>query len=226
MPIGVYRKTKKHKQKIGKANKGKISYKKGRTYEEIYGKEKAKQIIKKISKTKIKYYKTHDAPMKGKKHSEETKEKFRKIKLGKKTGRKPMLGKSHSKKTKQLLSEKFKGRTFSKEAKKKMRISAIKRIERNHGIAHPNYNSKACEFFKTYDKKHNTNGQYATNGGEYYIKELGYYPDYINFDKKIIIEYDENYHKGQIKKDKGRQMEIQKLYPDFEFVRVKESKGV
>ena len=59
MVSGKYKKTKEHKKKIGLANKGKIRSLEtktklsklylGKTYEEIHGQEKAKQIKKKIS---------------------------------------------------------------------------------------------------------------------------------------------------------------------------------
>jgi len=110
----------------------------------------------------------------------------------------------------------------SEKRKKINRFLAIKRIEENHGICMPGYNKKACEFFKNYDEKNNTKGHYAVyGGGEHYIKELGYWPDYINFDKKIIIEFDEKYHNKRLEKDAIRQQQIQKLYPDFEFRRMK-----
>lgn len=66
---------------------------------------------------------------------------------------------------------------------------------------------------------------YATNGGEYQIKELGYFPDYINFELQIILEYDEekHYNNGNLcKYDVQRQKEIQEHFPDFEFRRVRE----
>jgi len=60
-------------------------------------------------------------------------------------------------------------------------------------------------------------------GGEYHIRKLGYFLDYINFYKKIIIEWDESYHfdeEGKLReKDVIRQKEIQKVFPDFKFIR-------
>jgi len=115
------------------------------------------------------------------------------------------------------------GRKLSKKTKLKQRQAAIRRIKENNGICWPSYNKKACEFFKSYDEKNNTKGHYAVyGGGEYHIKELGYFPDYINFEKKIIIEWDEKYHKYRKEKDKQRQKEIQEFYPDFKFLRYKE----
>jgi hypothetical protein len=89
----------------------------------------------------------------------------------------------------------------------------------------PGYNKTACEYFKKFDEEHNTKGRYAMyGGGEYKIEELGYFVDYINFDLKLIIEWDEprHYVNGQLRdKDIIRQEEIQKLYPYFEFRRIK-----
>lgn len=150
----------------------------------------------------------------------------------------------HSIITKNRISEKLKGNTNAKgirngksldelfgkdkagEIKKKMRVSAVKRIENRFGIVHPNFNLEACEFFKSFDKQHNTKGRYALSSkGEYFIEELGYFPDYFNPDLKLIIEYDElrHYKNGKLlDKDVKRQEEIMELYPDFEFIRIKE----
>lgn len=71
----------------------------------------------------------------------------------------------------------------------------------------------------------NTSGRYATNGDEYYIKELGYWSDYINFKSKLIIEWDEEkyYINGKLRnKDIVRQQEIQNFFPDFSFKRIRE----
>lgn len=115
---------------------------------------------------------------------------------------------------------------FSREHKKHLRIAAIKRVEQHCGIASPNFNLEACKFFKSFDKQNNTFGKYALyGGGEHQVKELGYFLDYINFDKKLIMEYDEPAHydkSGKLKqKDVKRQEEIQKILPDFEFKRIK-----
>lgn len=113
------------------------------------------------------------------------------------------------------------------ERKLKNRMAKIKQIEENHGICYPSYNKTACEYFKKFDEEHNTKGRYAIyGGGEYKIKELGYFIDYINFDLKLIIEWDERRHHyigGKLReKDIMRQQKIQKFYPDFEFKRIKE----
>ena len=116
------------------------------------------------------------------------------------------------------------------ETKRKQRIAAIKRMQKQSKageVVVPSFNFTACEFFAQFDKQFGINGQYATNGGEFHIKELGYFVDYFNPDVGIIMEWDEEYHykKGKLsQKDVERQREIENYFPDFEFLRVRESK--
>ncbi len=148
-------------------------------------------------------------------------------------------GKIHTEKTKAFMREKakyrvgdknaFYGKEHSLKSRKQMRISRIEVLNRQYmegGQVRPTYNSQACKFFELFDKDFNTKGLYATNGGEYYIKELGYFPDYVNFDLMLIIEWDEENHynaDGNLKaKDVRRQKEIQEYFPDFRFVRIRE----
>ena len=111
------------------------------------------------------------------------------------------------------------------ELRRKRRILAIKRMS-DSGGQFANYNREACEFFKAFDEKNNTKGRYAVyGGGEFYVRELGYWLDYINFELKTIIECDELYHfdeNGNLREsDIRRQKEIQELYPYFRFIRFK-----
>ena len=132
--------------------------------------------------------------------------------------------------TKGKTYEEIYGNEKAKELKsiraKDARTYMLKQIELNNGIPMPNYNLRACEWFKIFDKENNTKGRYAVyGGGEYHIKELGYYPDYINFEEKIIIEWDEPHHYEDnelLAKDIKRQNEIQDYFPDFDFIRIKE----
>ncbi len=88
----------------------------------------------------------------------------------------------------------------------------------------PNFNRSSIKFFKNFDEENDTWGLYGIN--EFHIKELGYWLDYFNQELKLIIEWDEEYHfdrKGNLReKDIQRQKEIQDLYPDFEFRRIRE----
>jgi len=109
------------------------------------------------------------------------------------------------------------------EIKLKKRLAICKNIKKNGGLF-AGYNSNACEIFKQFDELNNTNGIFATNPYEFQI--LGYSLDYINFDKKLIIEIDEKHHfdkNGLLKsKDVIRQREIQELYSGFKFLRFRE----
>jgi len=62
------------------------------------------------------------------------------------------------------------------------------------------------------------------NGGEFYIKELGYWVDYYEPTKNIVIEWDEknrHYRKGQLtEKDIKRQEEITECLK-CKFIRIK-----
>ncbi len=107
-----------------------------------------------------------------------------------------------------------------------MRLTALEKIsEKCPGERIiPRSNVTACEFFKRFDKDFDTRGYYGSE--EYRIKELGYFPDYINFDLKLIIEWDEERHynaDGNLKEDDiQRQKEIQERFSDFRFVRIRE----
>jgi hypothetical protein len=167
----------------------------------MFGKHQTSESNKKNSESNKKYWEIHDSFWKGKHLSKETKIK---------------ISKSHT------------GKTLSEEHVKNMRLSLIKRLEK-HDMCYPNYNLNACEYFKKFDEEHNTKGRYAVyGGGEYKIKELGYFVDYINFDLKLIMEWDETAHYDMddklMEKDRIRQEQIQRFFSDFKFKRIKECK--
>lgn len=119
----------------------------------------------------------------------------------------------------------FKGKKHTEEAKIKLRLARRNQLLKIGNI-HPAYNPDACEFFELYDSENNFSGQYATNGGEYCVEELGFFLDYINHETKIIIEYDEKHHydchEKLRKKDVVRQNMIQEKFPEYKFLRIKE----
>lgn len=161
---------------------------------------------------------------KGRESSEETKKKLSEALKGN-TYR---IGRKCSEKTKRKLSKATKGRKKSLEWRRKMRIIHINKIQANYGIVFPNYNKRACEYFKKFDEDHNTLGQYALyGGGEYHIKYLGYWLDYINHDLKLIIEWDEKRHynsNGDLKeRDVIKQKEVEGYFLDYTFTRIKET---
>ncbi len=88
------------------------------------------------------------------------------------------------------------------------------------------HNLIATKFFRKFDKDFRTKGHYADpENGKKEFRVIGYSLDYINFDLKMIIEWDEesHYRKGFLKKkDAERQQEIQEHFPDFRFVRIRQ----
>jgi hypothetical protein len=69
-------------------------------------------------------------------------------------------------------------------------------------IQFPNFNPKACQLIEDYGKEHGYNFQHALNGGEYHIKELGYWVDGYDKEKNVVIEYMEKSHLSSKKKEK------------------------
>lgn len=133
----------------------------------------------------------------------------------------PFYGKKHSMETRKKISNSLKNPSISR--RKQMRMSAIKRLRLGeNGKMLPSYNIKSIPILEQKAKELNiTDLQHAENGGEFYIKELGYWVDGYSQKKNIVIEYYENHHKKQIERDERRKQEI----VDFlkcEFYEIKE----
>jgi len=167
----------------------------------FFGKQLSSEHRRKISES-IKRVKP--AGFGGRKHSEESKEKIRvnswhlhTEETKRKIGNATIGNKANS------------GKKLSKETKKKMRLSAIKRIEKNKGQIKPNYNPRAIPILESNAEKLNiTDLQHAENGGEFYIKDLGYWADGYSKSTNTWFEYYEKRHRFQIEKDKKRKQEI------------------
>ena len=146
-----------------------IEQRKGKTLEEIYGEDKAKEIIEKY-KNVI--------------QSEESNEK-RSI---------------------------------------KSRFYTIKRLNKLNKKFHPPYNPKACEYFNKLMKETDTFIQHAENGGEYYIKDLGFWVDGYDKENNIVYEYDEKHHfKNNVLTDKDiKRQNIITNHLKCGFIRVKD----
>lgn len=115
----------------------------------------------------------------------------------------------------------------SLECKRKKRIATIKNIEKrlkNGGQLMPAYNIEACKMIDKHGKQNGYNFQHAENGGEFYIKELGYWVDGYDKEKNVVIEIDEDHHfdiyGNLVKKDIIRQKEIES-YLNCNFIRLK-----
>jgi hypothetical protein len=91
----------------------------------------------------------------------------------------------------------------------------INRLTQKYGIISPKSNPLACKYIDGLNKGYKWNLQHAMNGGEYFIKDLGYWVDGYDKEKNIIVEYDESHHfykNGDLKdNDVSRMNEIKKL---------------
>jgi len=99
----------------------------------------------------------------------------------------------------------------SSESKRKMRLSAIARINKKlaGGVQiFPSYNTQSIYHIEQYAKENGLCFQHAENGGEFYIKELGYWVDGYDSANNTVIEYYENRHKYTKEKDEQRMIEI------------------
>lgn len=203
-----------HRKKLSESNGSKQIGEKNPFFGKRHSNE-TKQLISNSMKGNIPW-------MKGKKHSEESKEKNRQSQLGKKhseehkrkiglksKGNKNNLGKTLSKEIRQKMSDVRIGRKSyirTEESKRKLRISILKRFERL-GISRKE-DEGAKEYFQW------LNMFYGYNFQPKRFIEIGYDAD--GYDEKLHewIEYDTLYHKriGQQKKDLIRQNNIIKYF--------------
>ena len=186
---------------------------------------KSKEYKEKMSDSLKEKWKNSEHPSAGKKLTDDHKKRI--SETAKNNPNFGMRNKKHSKESKEKMSKARKGkiRIQSDEEKRLRRVHLKEKFDKFEKW-HPNFNHKACEYFENFDEENNTKGLYAMSGGEYYIEELGYWVDYINHDLKLIIEWDESKHylkNGKLRdKDIKRQNEIQNLFADYEFRRIRE----
>lgn len=118
----------------------------------------------------------------------------------------------------------FTNKKHTIETKLKMRLSALEKIEQCNGQLSPRYNKNSIKIIEEYGKLHGYNFKHAENGGEYYIKELGYWLDGYDPINNIAIEIDEKHHfnsNGSLKtRDIIRENEIINLLK-CKFIRIK-----
>jgi hypothetical protein len=121
------------------------------------------------------------------------------------------LTKENSESVKKYVDKKI-GSITTDEVKNKMSLTARKniknRIDSLYKKWHPNYNPNACLIIENYGKENGLNFQHAMNGGEVYIKELGYWLDGYDSVNNVVIEYNEKHHKRQTIKDEKRKKDI------------------
>lgn len=104
------------------------------------------------------------------------------------------------------------GKFHTPDTKKKMRLSAIETIKNSKGQCFPRYNENSIKIIEEFGEKNNFKFQHAENGGEFFIKELGYWVDAYDKENNVVLEIDEPRHftNGKLKhKDILRQSEIE-----------------
>jgi hypothetical protein len=179
-------------------------------------------------------------PTKGNKHKPETIEKIKQKRAEqifteetRNKMSKAHKGKVVSEETRKKMSESFTGREVSEESRlkqsesrkqyfknmtkeeyddycKQRRLVSIEQWESKHDV-YPNYNRNSIQILEEKAKELGiTDLQHAENGGEFYIKQLGYWVDGYSKEKNIVIEYYESFHGNQKEKDLRRQDEITK----------------
>jgi hypothetical protein len=99
------------------------------------------------------------------------------------------------------------------ESVRKIRIKRIEEIKTKSidGQISPNYNPSSIPIIEAKARKLGiTDLQHAENGGEFYIKELGYWVDGYSKEKNIVIEYDEPHHfkNGELQPKDIRRMNL------------------
>lgn len=156
-----------------------------------------------------------ESAMKGKKHKDVSLDKMSKSQKGKKVSKEGRVNMSKSRieyyKTNDGI---MKGKKHSDVSKSKMRLSRIKWIEdtKNNGNPiYPCYNKSSIKILEEYSTLNNLNIQHAENGGEFFIKELGYWLDGYDIDKNIVVEFNEKHHKYKLDRDIKRRNIIMKF---------------
>jgi len=223
--------TEEHKIKIGIANRGKkhseetkhkISEKNFGERNGMFGVHISEETRDKLSRAKkgVKKTKAHRQKIglssKGRKHSKEAKRKIglasKKFKVSKKMREKIRLYFN------------FKGRKHNEDTKRKLRLNMIKRIESRRGQISPNYNFEACKIIDNYGKINGYDFRHAENGGEFHIKELGYWVDGYDKEKNVVIEVDEPHHfdmNGELKKQDVNRQKVIEEHLHCNFIRIK-----
>jgi hypothetical protein len=110
------------------------------------------------------------------------------------------------------------------EKRKKLRTARIAYIEKCFGQAVPTYNIDSIKIIEEYGNKNGYNFLHAENGGEFYIKELGYWLDAYDVEQNVVLEVYERHHynsDGSIReKDILREKEVINAL-GCKFVRIK-----
>lgn len=101
------------------------------------------------------------------------------------------------------------------ETRKKQRLSTLNYLQNVKGQLVPRYNKNSITIIEEFAKQHGYSFQHAENGGEFFIKELGYWVDAYDPYNNVVLEIDENHHydsSGVLSiRDQARQQQIEDL---------------
>ena len=118
----------------------------------------------------------------------------------------------------------MKGKQHSEETKLKQRRSTLKYLESVKGQLAPRYNRASIQLIEKYGKDHGYKFMHAENGGEYFVRELGYFLDAYDPINNVALEIDEKHHfdnNGELKeRDLIRQHQIE-TFLNCEIIRIK-----
>ena len=207
----------------GKKHSDEVLSKLSETLKETYSDPTIRQ---KISVARKEYIKQNGVPFKGKTHSDETKQIMSELALERMKDPANRINKASFPIGNSPWNKGTTG-LYSSDTLRKMRLAAIERIsiaKFNGNQMMPNYNISSISILEEIAKEMGiTDLQHAENGGEFFIKELGYFVDGYSKEKNVILEYDEPHHfnsDGSLKEsDIIRQKEIEE-YLKCEFIRI------
>jgi hypothetical protein len=115
-------------------------------------------------------------------------------------------------------------KAHTEETKRKMRIATLEYLKEQRGQLAPRYNRDSIQIIEKYGEDNGLIFMHAENGGEYYIKRLGYFVDAYDPVNNVVLEIDEKHHfnaDGTLKeKDLERQSQIEKML-NCTFVRIR-----
>jgi len=106
------------------------------------------------------------------------------------------------------------GKPHSDETKRKMRISTLKYLSETQSQIVPRYNKRSIKVIEEFGDKHGYKFRHAENGGEVFLKDLGYWLDAYDEKNNAVLEIYERHHyrNGTLRpRDIQRETEIKNL---------------
>lgn len=116
------------------------------------------------------------------------------------------------------------GRKSTPEQRLRSRLGALNYLAKTKGQVIPRYNIHSISVIEELGRELGCNFLHAENGGEYHIKELGYFLDGYDPDRNVVVEIYEKHHydsEGNLRpRDVVREREI-KSYLKCEFIQIR-----